>query len=430
MRSLHKHIKSCVFLAGLILIMLLFPGQVFAESQYKALISKQNVACDKVWNIKLNMDINPDTITSSNVKVVDNSGNNVDVKLGYVTGAESITITPVKNYDEGRTYTVYVENIRSKNGVLLKTPVEMQFTTAAQASKLIDTHTYEITEVIKVTGAAGTNYNLTYNTGTPSSSTYQKELDIKAYGEGASIVKTDAGTNQLQASSSIPDGGTAEYRIVRTVENSGIMYTKDLSNTSGDYSSFKDYSQYTKPEEKIQSDDTNIINKSKELFSGITNPYYKAKKAFEFVNSHMTYDASRGNKSALSALQTGRGVCEDYAELFVALMRASGVPARIVTGYRVESDDFSGSIIDADKDRHAWPEFYLPEYGWIVLDPTFTYLYHEIKTIDYSYFANLDSAGHLIQGYDIDGAYADTHLSISSFGDVDATLHSYIKRIN
>lgn len=69
--------------------------------------------------------------------------------------------------------------------------------------------------------------------------------------------------------------------------------------------------------------------------------------------------------------QTRRGFCEHYASAFVVLMRAAGVPARVVTGYQGgELNPFSDYLIVRQSDAHAWAEVWLPEQGWVRVDPT------------------------------------------------------------
>jgi transglutaminase-like putative cysteine protease len=68
------------------------------------------------------------------------------------------------------------------------------------------------------------------------------------------------------------------------------------------------------------------------------------------------------------ALAAGRGVCQDFAHIMIAIVRSWGVPARYVSGYlyhRRQDKDRSG-----DDATHAWVEAYLPSFGWIGFDPT------------------------------------------------------------
>lgn len=69
---------------------------------------------------------------------------------------------------------------------------------------------------------------------------------------------------------------------------------------------------------------------------------------------------------------TRRGFCEHYAASFVILMRAAGIPARVVTGYQGGSINPVGNyLIVRQRDAHAWTEVWLGEQaGWVRVDPT------------------------------------------------------------
>jgi transglutaminase-like putative cysteine protease len=68
---------------------------------------------------------------------------------------------------------------------------------------------------------------------------------------------------------------------------------------------------------------------------------------------------------------TRAGFCEHFSSAFVYLMRAAGVPARVVTGYQGgEVNSVDRIITVRQSDAHAWAEAYLPGRGWIRVDPT------------------------------------------------------------
>jgi len=65
------------------------------------------------------------------------------------------------------------------------------------------------------------------------------------------------------------------------------------------------------------------------------------------------------------------GFCEHIASAFVVLMRAAGVPARIVTGYQGgERNGVDGYWTVRQSDAHAWAEVWIQERGWVRVDPT------------------------------------------------------------
>lgn len=68
---------------------------------------------------------------------------------------------------------------------------------------------------------------------------------------------------------------------------------------------------------------------------------------------------------------TRRGFCEHFASAFTVLMRAAGIPARVVTGYQGGEFNALGEyFIVRNSDAHAWSEVWLDDRGWIRVDPT------------------------------------------------------------
>ena len=68
---------------------------------------------------------------------------------------------------------------------------------------------------------------------------------------------------------------------------------------------------------------------------------------------------------------TRRGFCEHYAAAFVTLMRAAGIPSRVVVGYQGGEYNAGGEyMIVRQSDAHAWAEAWLAGRGWVRVDPT------------------------------------------------------------
>jgi transglutaminase-like putative cysteine protease len=69
--------------------------------------------------------------------------------------------------------------------------------------------------------------------------------------------------------------------------------------------------------------------------------------------------------------ETRSGFCEHYASAFTFLMRAAGIPARVVTGYLGgEVNPVDGYVVVRQSDAHAWSEVWLSGEGWVRVDPT------------------------------------------------------------
>jgi len=68
---------------------------------------------------------------------------------------------------------------------------------------------------------------------------------------------------------------------------------------------------------------------------------------------------------------TREGYCEHYSSAFTVLMRAAGIPARVVTGYQGGYWNKLGNyLLVRNSDAHAWSEVWLAGRGWVRVDPT------------------------------------------------------------
>ena len=83
------------------------------------------------------------------------------------------------------------------------------------------------------------------------------------------------------------------------------------------------------------------------------------------INDHMTFDEdpTHSGTSAIEAFGLKRGVCQDYAHIFIACARSGGVPARFISGHFLRAD---GQIHQAA--GHAWAEAFVPDLGWVGFD--------------------------------------------------------------
>ena len=78
--------------------------------------------------------------------------------------------------------------------------------------------------------------------------------------------------------------------------------------------------------------------------------------------------STEAHSSIEHILETGRGVCQDYTHVMLAIARSWGIPSRYVSGY-LHSEGMS-SEQSAGSASHAWAEFLLPGMGWVGVDPT------------------------------------------------------------
>lgn len=114
---------------------------------------------------------------------------------------------------------------------------------------------------------------------------------------------------------------------------------------------------------------------------------------FQFVVSHLSYDYQRANNltserfGALNILNNPtQAVCLEFSDLFIALSRAAGIPAREIEGYAYTQNSVQRPLSLIRDVLHAWPEYYSwNKKTWIMVDPTW-----ENTTGGTDYFNSLD----------------------------------------
>ena len=122
---------------------------------------------------------------------------------------------------------------------------------------------------------------------------------------------------------------------------------------------------YLLPQNYIQSDDKNIIELANFITKGLSKDYDKAKAIHDKVAETLYYDwdmyhsKDYKNISAFDAARYTNALCEGYINLTVALLRASGIPAKYISGYTTRNV----------RENHAWCEAFV-DGRWIIIDTT------------------------------------------------------------
>jgi len=124
---------------------------------------------------------------------------------------------------------------------------------------------------------------------------------------------------------------------------------------------------YLNSDQYWETENPRIINTANSLRS--------AKEIYQFVVKTLEYDfenvKTAKRSGALSALKTKKGVCTEFSDLFVALSRAAGIPAREIQGFAFTNNQKIISL-SADNDvLHSWAEFWDQTQNiWQPVDPT------------------------------------------------------------
>jgi len=95
---------------------------------------------------------------------------------------------------------------------------------------------------------------------------------------------------------------------------------------------------------------------------------HAAKELNAYVYSHFKYIKGITNvETTLDEVWTLKaGVCQDFAHVLLVMLRILSIPARYVSGYICPNKNG----MRGEGATHAWVEAYIPEYGWLGLDPT------------------------------------------------------------
>ena len=124
-------------------------------------------------------------------------------------------------------------------------------------------------------------------------------------------------------------------------------------------------SKYLQDGDKYQINDPYIKELAKKIAGDEKNPYWIARKVFEYLTNNLSYNLKPvgGWNPAPTVLKRGTASCSEYTYSMIALCRTLGVPARYVGAVSLRGDDAS-----YDDVFHRWSEIYLPPYGWIPFD--------------------------------------------------------------
>ena len=116
---------------------------------------------------------------------------------------------------------------------------------------------------------------------------------------------------------------------------------------------------------------------ARQLAAGQSNNFDTARAVEEYVRSTIAYneniDPPPGNQDVVDYVlfESRQGYCEYYASAMAVLLRAEGIPSRVVGGYfPAPYDENEGGHLYREKNAHLWVEVFFPDYGWIPFEPT------------------------------------------------------------
>lgn len=185
---------------------------------------------------------------------------------------------------------------------------------------------------------------------TPASSSYQRIVDeaCQILPQATVCMSTDSFGNQLRDGYIDGYHNYFEFESTGTVELGHYRIAESLNRL------FLYPSKYTRPMETIRTLANEIV-----LSEGMSITE-KVAVISAILKANMQYEtgSTTVDTTAEQALAQGRGVCQDFAHIMIALCRMNGIPARYANGF-MQGEGFT----------HAWVEYYDGE-AWCGFDPT------------------------------------------------------------
>jgi transglutaminase-like putative cysteine protease len=151
--------------------------------------------------------------------------------------------------------------------------------------------------------------------------------------------------------------------------------------------------KYTQSDKYWEKDNPQIRNLLSEILGSNTNETEdeKIRKIYRYVVGALKYNPDRLKDNierlgAVTALANPESaVCMEFTDLFIALSRSAGIPARELNGFAYTANAILRPLSLTQDVLHAWPQYWSSEKGWVMVDPTW-----ENTTGGVDYFSKLD----------------------------------------
>jgi len=129
-----------------------------------------------------------------------------------------------------------------------------------------------------------------------------------------------------------------------------------------------EFHEYLTPSRYVTAEDARFVDAARELEAHVS-PVAVVEAVGRWTRDRLSYEpgATDVTTTASGALDIGRGVCQDFVHVSIALLRACGIPARYASGYLHPHEDAEvGHVVTGQS--HAWLEAWLG--AWYPVDPT------------------------------------------------------------
>jgi len=297
----------------------------------------------------------------------------------------SVTLFVPENFGTLHTTGVVPDNIGTSNG---QTGYRFKDKKSLEKSASLvfgDSTIYEV------------NFNFPLNNTSSMPSTFTVTLPPNTSGQQVTIAKLDpepvstrldADGNILADYSVAPRSNiTVKTNVVAVV--SYVEYNLAASGTK-DQIPADLVQKYTGSQQYWPTNDPSISSKAKELTNGKSSVAEQVRAINDYVvsklsynNEKIKYNIRQGGSKAFENPENA--VCLEYSDLTISLLRSAGIPARMPVGY-----GYSGSLKQSNSvtdSLHSWVQAYVPNVGWINMDPTWGEKFDNFGSSDLDHFA-------------------------------------------
>ncbi|MBN1145747.1 MAG: transglutaminase domain-containing protein [Anaerolineales bacterium] len=189
---------------------------------------------------------------------------------------------------------------------------------------------------------------------------YQEVMEMSISPQNYQVFSDEYGNQIAEFDlTGLAPGNSIQLEINYQVRVNRLAY--DLSDCQGELPAF-----FTSPELHIESNNPQIRSLSSELSQGNSTACEQARAFYDYIGNHLVYSYNGKSWGAQAALGQMGADCSEYASLMIALCRAAGIPARYLEGVLFLSETSE----ELARSEHAWLEVYLPNIGWVPMDPT------------------------------------------------------------
>jgi len=186
--------------------------------------------------------------------------------------------------------------------------------------------------------------------------------------------RTDGRGNRIITASWQTPPAAVDVHLSFDAFNATKLETLDTSAPFPLTSVPQDVADYLKATGQVQANDIRVRDLAAELVKDVDTEFAAVQRIITFVVDYIHYVNPPVQYDALYSLASGKGNCQNFSHLSAALMRASGIPVRIVNGVTLNRPlniTRGGGMLTfkMGQGHHSWTEVWFPDLGWVPFDP-------------------------------------------------------------